>query len=125
MLLTDAKTQEIVPEGLKTSKGLIPADVIVLATGFKTNSTEFLDVRGRNGKMVSQHWTEFGGPEGYNCSVMHGFPNFFLLLGPNSITGHTSAIMAIEKWVVSFTIVQVLYYSSRPIVEHRERADTF
>lgn len=30
---------------------------------------------------------------------MSGFPNFFLLLGPNAATGHTSAIMASEKYV--------------------------
>lgn len=124
VLLTDAKTQEIVPEGLKTSKGLIPADVIVLATGFKTNSTEFLDVRGRNGKMVSQHWTEFGGPEGYNCSVMHGFPNFFLLLGPNSITGHTSAIMAIENSInYAFRILKPIFQEEATTVEIKKEAE--
>lgn len=58
---------------------------------------EFLDIRGRNGKTVTEHWSEYGGPEAYNSSVMNGFPNLFLLLGPNSLTGHTSALMAAEK----------------------------
>jgi hypothetical protein len=32
---------------------------------------------------------------------MNGFPNFFVLLGPNTITGHTSAVMAAEKYALA------------------------
>jgi len=95
---TDQKVLKIIPEGLETANGIIKADVIVLANGFKTN--EFLDplqVRGRNGISLTEHWASFGGPSAYNCSVMSGFPNFFLLLGPNAATGHTSALMVSEK----------------------------
>jgi cation diffusion facilitator CzcD-associated flavoprotein CzcO len=98
LTLTDAKPLEIVPEGIRTATGIIKADVIVLANGFKTN--EYLDplkVYGRDGLSVSEHWSNFGGPSAYNCSVMNGFPNFFMILGPNAATGHTSALMAGEK----------------------------
>jgi cation diffusion facilitator CzcD-associated flavoprotein CzcO len=96
--LTDDTILEIVPDGLKTNRGFIPADVIVLATGFQTNEfLQKLQVVGREGKTVQDHWAEYPGPEAYNCSVMNGFPNFFLLLGPNAATGHTSALMAAEK----------------------------
>ncbi|KAK2812641.1 hypothetical protein FQN50_001287 [Emmonsiellopsis sp. PD_5] len=98
--LTDAKIQGIVPEGLKTDKGVIPADVIALATGFHTNEfLPYMEIIGRDGVSVSEHWSQFGGPSAYNCSVMNGFPNFFILLGPNSATGHTSALMAAENTV--------------------------
>ncbi|KAL2857329.1 hypothetical protein BJY01DRAFT_137718 [Aspergillus pseudoustus] len=99
-LLTDAKILEIVPEGVQTSDGLIPADVIVLATGFDT--TRFLPgltVHGRNGTTVEEHWSRQDGPGAYNTSAMNRFPNFFMLLGPNTVTGHTSAIMASENSV--------------------------
>lgn len=100
VLLTDAKTEEITADGLKTDKGFIPADVIILATGFKTNKfIPYMDVVGRNGENVSQHWTKYDGPAAYNCSILSGFPNFFMLLGPNAATGHTSAMMAAEKYV--------------------------
>lgn len=56
-----------------------------------------MDVVGRNGENVSQHWSKYGGPAAYNCSVLNGFPNFFMILGPNAATGHTSAMMAAEK----------------------------
>ncbi|GAB1210831.1 hypothetical protein APSETT445_009629 [Aspergillus pseudonomiae] len=97
--LTTAKILEIVPEGVKTSDGIVAADVIVLATGFKTNQfTPFMDIVGRNGSLTD-HWKRYDGPEAYNCSAMSGFPNFFLLFGPNAGTGHTSALMAAENSV--------------------------
>ncbi|KAL2862407.1 flavin-containing monooxygenase [Aspergillus lucknowensis] len=99
-LLTDAKILEIVPEGLVTSNGLIPADVIVLATGFDTNRfLPGMQVHGRNETTVDEHWSRQDGPGAYNTSAMNGFPNFFMLLGPNTVTGHTSAIMASENSV--------------------------
>jgi cation diffusion facilitator CzcD-associated flavoprotein CzcO len=99
VLLTDAKTERITAEGIETDKGFIPTDVIVLATGFQTNKfIPYMDVVGRNGENVSQHWSRYDGPAAYNCSVLSGFPNFFMLLGPNAATGHTSAMMAAEKY---------------------------
>lgn len=108
MLLTDAKILEIVPEGLQTSNGLIEADVIVLATGFNTNTfLPGMQVYGRNNKTVEEHWGRNDGPGAYNTTSMNGFPNFFLLLGPNTITGHTSAIMATEKYACSLPYLSI------------------
>ncbi|KAJ9266930.1 hypothetical protein DTO195F2_865 [Paecilomyces variotii] len=99
LLLTDARITEIVPEGVKTTDGIIPADVIVLATGFQTNKfTSYMAVHGREGT-IEDHWARYDGPEAYNCSTLSGFPNFFILLGPNSATGHTSALIAAENSV--------------------------
>jgi cation diffusion facilitator CzcD-associated flavoprotein CzcO len=100
MHLTNAKILEIVPEGIQTSNGLIPADVIVLATGFDTNRfLPGMQVHGRENTTVDEHWARHAGPGAYNTSALSGFPNFFLLLGPNTVTGHTSAVMAAEKYV--------------------------
>ncbi|WQF76651.1 Putative flavin monooxygenase, FAD/NAD(P)-binding domain superfamily [Colletotrichum destructivum] len=98
MTLTNEKPLEIVPEGVRTEKRLIEADVIILANGYHTN--EFaagVEVVGRGGETMQSHWESFGGPEAYNCSALSGFPNFILLLGPNAATGHTSSIMALEN----------------------------
>lgn len=95
--LMESKILEIQPDGVKTTDGFVPADIIVLATGFKTNTfLPYTQVRGRHGT-VSDHWQRYDGPAAYNCTAMSGFPNFFLLLGPNAATGHTSALMASEK----------------------------
>ncbi|PYI07079.1 FAD/NAD(P)-binding domain-containing protein [Aspergillus sclerotiicarbonarius CBS 121057] len=109
ILLTNAKIERILPDGIETGQGIIPADVIVLATGFRTNRfVSSIDVVGRDGKSLDEHWAQYGGPTAYNCSVVHGFPNFFMLLGPNAATGHTSALMAIEKYTFSLLTLTLL-----------------
>ncbi|KAJ5288160.1 flavoprotein [Penicillium angulare] len=97
--LTQKKITEILPDGINTTNGFYPADVIVLATGFLTNTfLPYTQIRGSEGT-VTEHWDRYDGPGAYNCSAMSGFPNFFLSLGPNAATGHTSALMAAENSV--------------------------
>ncbi|KAK2684476.1 hypothetical protein QWA68_016280, partial [Fusarium oxysporum] len=104
LTLTDDKVFEILPEGVRTEKGLVEADVIILANGFETDPfLSGVELVGRGGKTVTEHWEEFGGPEGYNTTALSGFPNFFMLYGPNSGTGHTSTILAIEN-VINFSL---------------------
>ncbi|KAK2599994.1 hypothetical protein QQS21_005296 [Conoideocrella luteorostrata] len=97
--LSDEPIVEIVPEGVRTKNGEVTeADIIVLASGFATN--QFLggvDVIGRSGKTIEEHWSSWEGPEAYNCCALNDFPNFFMMLGPNTATGHTSTVMAIEN----------------------------
>ncbi|KAH7205161.1 uncharacterized protein BKA55DRAFT_466436, partial [Fusarium redolens] len=97
--LTNEQALRIVENGIETNRGFVEADIIMLANGFSTNTfLEGVEVVRRE-ETLTQHWESFGGAEAYNCSAMSGFPNFFMLLGPNSITGHTSAIMAVENSV--------------------------
>jgi cation diffusion facilitator CzcD-associated flavoprotein CzcO len=90
--LTDDKAVEILPNGVRMQSGeVIEADVIILANGFTTN--EYLggvEVVGRGGETIKQHWESFGGPEAYNCTALSGFPNFFLVMGM-LISGHLFA----------------------------------
>lgn len=125
LTLTDEKPLEIVARGVRTATGVVEADVIVLANGFITN--EFLiglDVRGRGGKTIQEHWKSFGGAEAYNCSVLSGFPNMFILLGPNAATGHTSAIMASENSVnYALRVIRPLLQGRGSIAELRLEAE--
>ncbi|AEO59771.1 hypothetical protein MYCTH_54721 [Thermothelomyces thermophilus ATCC 42464] len=99
--LTDEPVAEILPDGLRMRSGtVVEADVIIMANGFATNQyLPGVEVVGRDGETLAQHWESFGGPEAYNCTSLSGFPNMFFLLGPNTATGHTSAVMAIENAV--------------------------
>ncbi|KAJ4424050.1 hypothetical protein N0V82_001297 [Gnomoniopsis sp. IMI 355080] len=100
--LTNESVQEIVPEGVKMAGGrLIEADVIVACNGFQMqNFLSPIEVIGVGGETAEQHWAKMGGgPEAYNCVAMSGFPNFFAILGPNTLTGHTSAVIASENSV--------------------------
>lgn len=76
-------------DGIRTTDGTHrPADTIVWATGFR--ATEFFDgitVRGRDGADLHTRWAEAGGPEAFfGLAVPGGFPNMFLIAGPNSFT---------------------------------------
>ncbi|HLI38780.1 MAG TPA: NAD(P)/FAD-dependent oxidoreductase [Streptosporangiaceae bacterium] len=89
----------IVPAGLVTADGTLhEADVIVYATGFRViGSADELHVSGRGGRKLTDAWAQ--GVEAYRGITVPGFPNLFLLLGPNTGLGHTSVVFMIEAQV--------------------------
>ncbi|KAF8251677.1 monooxygenase [Wilcoxina mikolae CBS 423.85] len=99
--LTDSPILELTPTAIRTTTKDYPIDVIIYATGFRTNA-EFLgmEVVGREGTTLHEHWKSFGGAGSYNSMANHYFPNYFMILGPNSATGHTSALMASENTIL-------------------------
>jgi cation diffusion facilitator CzcD-associated flavoprotein CzcO len=94
-LVTDG-IERIEPEGVRSRTGqLHAADVIVYATGFK--STDFLapiEVLGRGGRRLGDQWRK--GARAYLGVTVSGFPNFFMLYGPNTNLGHNSILVMIE-----------------------------
>ncbi|KAK4664119.1 uncharacterized protein QC763_0082600 [Podospora pseudopauciseta] len=125
--LTNDKAVEILPHGVKMADGrVVEADVLVLANGFETNTpTTLLPVVGTGGHTLQEHWSEtFPGPEAYNCTSLHGFPNFFLLWGPNTATGHTSAVMAIENGVnFALRVIKPCLEGRASVVDVTEQAE--
>lgn len=76
------------------------ADTIVFANGYNVGQTMFqLPVVGRYGKTLSETWAEQEGPSAYLGTACYGFPNFFMLVGPNTATGHSSIILQTENAV--------------------------
>jgi cation diffusion facilitator CzcD-associated flavoprotein CzcO len=72
-------------------------DVLVLATGFDVvASIDSLAVTGRAGVTMREAWAARGGPEAYRGVLAHGFPNLFMMMGPNTGLGHSSMISMIE-----------------------------
>jgi cation diffusion facilitator CzcD-associated flavoprotein CzcO len=70
-------------------------DVIILATGFRVTETPFAGrVTGRAGKRLADQWSP--SPAAYRGIAVAGFPNLFLLLGPNTGLGHTSVLVMVE-----------------------------
>ncbi|CUS10077.1 unnamed protein product [Tuber aestivum] len=97
--LVKSAITRITPTGIQTSAGSHhKAQVIIFATGFRTGYFP-LPIIGKHGVSITDHFAELGGPGAYKTTAIHGFPNFFMLLGPNAATGHTSALMAIENTV--------------------------
>jgi len=73
-------------------------DVLVCATGFDTQHLlSNITITGRGGQTLAQRWQT--GPEAYQGISVAGFPNLFLMLGPNTATGHTSTLLFIEPEV--------------------------
>ncbi|MFZ8758232.1 flavin-containing monooxygenase [Microbacterium sp. HMH0099] len=71
------------------------ADVLVLATGFASTQQPYADlVRGERGTLAD-HWSE--GMTSFGSTVVSGFPNMFVLNGPNASLGHNSAVLMIEE----------------------------
>jgi 4-hydroxyacetophenone monooxygenase len=81
-----------------------PVDVIVLATGFKANDFLWpMEVRGRNGQELEQLW-EKDGARAYLGTMLPGFPNFFMLYGPNTNATGGLGIFEFEEMVTRFAL---------------------
>lgn len=83
-----------------TDEVKLAADVIILANGFEIAAwLHPMRVRGKGGLLMQDVWDERGGAQAYMGAAMDGFPNFFLIFGPNTATGHSSVILATENMV--------------------------
>ncbi|GAB1194733.1 hypothetical protein APSETT444_003982 [Aspergillus pseudonomiae] len=98
MLLTDNSVVKVGPDYVETRSGVRHvADAIIYATGFQTQKWLFpMQINGINGKDLHQVWDAAGGAEAYKGTVVSGFPNFFILYGPNAATGQHSVIFHSE-----------------------------
>ena len=89
----------ITESGIRDTDGIDrPLDALVCATGFETvHLLKSLQIHGRGGRTLAEAWS--AGPEAYHGISVTGFPNLFLMLGPNTATGHTSTLLYIEPAV--------------------------
>jgi 4-hydroxyacetophenone monooxygenase len=83
-LVTDP-IERITPTGVETTSGeTYPVDVIACATGFRANDFLWpMEVVGRDDVQVEELWAK-DGPRAYLGTMLPGFPNMFLLYGPNT-----------------------------------------
>ena len=75
-------------------------DILVMATGFDAvdGSYRGVDIRGRGGRTLADHWSE--GPRSHFGITVNGFPNMFMILGPNGpFVNLPSAIGVEAKWI--------------------------
>lgn len=119
-LVSDDPAEEIVEDAVKLRSGrLVSADAIVLANGFETlKILQPMEIRGLNGISLSEHvrdnytspkvlnkatddvvkWNQVneGIPQAYFGTCVSGFPNFAIMMGPNTTTGHLSVVYTSE-----------------------------
>ncbi|RZI86749.1 MAG: steryl acetyl hydrolase [Rubrivivax sp.] len=91
--------RRVVANGIETEDGQVhEADVIIYGTGFA--ATEFLSpmrITGLNGVDLNAAWQD--GASAYLGMTVPGFPNFFMLYGPNTNLGHNSIVYMIESQI--------------------------
>ncbi len=89
--------ERITPTGIQTKQGEhLEVDLIVWATGFHAAEDNIpYPVRGRQGLLLQDYWQD--GAHAYIGTAIPHFPNFFILAGPNTGIGHTSALHIIES----------------------------
>ena len=91
--------REVCARSIVTSDGTErEVDTIVLGTGFHVHDAPGFDrVRGRDGLTLAEAWK--GSPRAYLGTTIAGFPNLFLLVGPNSAGGFNSIIFTSEAHI--------------------------
>jgi cation diffusion facilitator CzcD-associated flavoprotein CzcO len=99
-----AKNSKVVTDGIRevTERGIVTndgtlheVDSLVLATGFKVADHPITKTLfGTDGRSLSEHWDS--GAAAYLGTTISGFPNLFLLTGPNTGLGHNSIIYMLE-----------------------------
>ncbi|HWG09762.1 MAG TPA: NAD(P)/FAD-dependent oxidoreductase [Solirubrobacteraceae bacterium] len=97
-LVTD-RIAEVTRTGIRLENGTErPADVLVLATGFKTHGfVAPMEIVGAHGHTLAEQWADV--PRAYLGMSVPGFPNMFLLYGPNTNGGTGSVVYVIESGV--------------------------
>ena len=87
--------QTFTPDGIQAGETARAHDIVVFATGFETNPfLKMIDVRGVSGVSLREHWKD--GAYAYLGVATAGFPNMFMMYGPNTNTGHTSIVYKLE-----------------------------
>ena len=94
------KISEVGPRSIVTVDGVEhPIDVLILATGFKVTNHPVLGLlRNSAGQSLKDAWDETGA-RAYLGTTVPGFPNMFVLGGPNTGQGHTSMVFTIEAQI--------------------------
>jgi cation diffusion facilitator CzcD-associated flavoprotein CzcO len=97
-LITD-DIVEVTETGVVTADGsTYEVDAIIYGTGFQvTEALTAQRIAGRNGLKIQDVWGD--GIEAHRGITVPGFPNFFLLLGPNTGLGHNSVVFMIESQI--------------------------
>jgi cation diffusion facilitator CzcD-associated flavoprotein CzcO len=95
-VITD-RIREVKANSIVTEDGLeYEIDTIIFGTGFHVTDSQLPQyIHGRDGRSLADHW--HAGSSAYFGTTVSGFPNLFLLIGPNTGLGHNSMVYMIES----------------------------
>lgn len=101
-------------------------DVLILATGFTSTEPPIARrVRGRDGLLLADAWSD--GMVAHNSTTVAGFPNLFVIDGPNASLGHNSAVHMIETQIgfVLEAIDHLAAFDAQTLEPTREAQDHY
>ena len=119
--LVTERIERVTPSSIVTVDGRErPVDAIVLATGFKaTEYLEGIDVVGVDGRRLHDDWAEVA--HAYMGLTVSGYPNFFMLYGPNTNQGGNSIIVILEAQA-TYIVERVAGHAPAPGTRRRRPA---
>ncbi|KAI0052204.1 FAD/NAD-P-binding domain-containing protein [Auriscalpium vulgare] len=89
----------VTENGLRLKTGeKVPFDVIIYATGFVTEKFP-VTIKNTHSETVNEYWERHGGPAAYLGTTLPTFPNFIIIEGPNTATGHASVVFTEETQI--------------------------
>lgn len=120
--------QEITEKGVGTKSGAeYPLDILVFATGYDamTGTLLKMDIRGRDGLSLREKWADGAETKTYLGLAVNGFPNMFMITGPESPSVLSNVPTSIEQhveWI--FECIEYMKEKGYEIVEATEEEET-
>jgi 4-hydroxyacetophenone monooxygenase len=115
---------EVTAEGVIANNGeVFPADIIIYATGFKTDQFLWpMEIRGRGGQLLSETWSEE--PSAYLGITVNGFPNFYCMFGPGTNLAFGGSLVFNGECQMRYTMecIKLLLQSGDKALECTEEA---
>ena len=120
--LTTERIVAIDRDGVRTADGAHHRlDALILSTGFKASAPFPRGlIFGIGGRDLIEVWRD--GPQAYKGTTVSGFPNLFLLMGPNTGLGHNSMIYMIESQI-AYVMDALRTMDARGLAQVEVRAD--
>ncbi|MED4750763.1 NAD(P)/FAD-dependent oxidoreductase [Brevibacillus choshinensis] len=117
---------EITPKGLQTEEAEYELDILVFATGYDAMTGPLLkmDIRGKNGLPLKEKWAEGARVKTYLGIATAGFPNMFMITGPESPSVLSNMPVSIEQhveWIAD--CIQYLRDHGKDCIEPKSDAE--
>ncbi|KAJ5785362.1 uncharacterized protein N7503_010574 [Penicillium pulvis] len=113
--LSNSPITKITENAVHTEDGKVfECDVVICATGFDVSHRPHYPIVGQNGVSLADKWAEE--PESYLSVSTSGFPNYFIMMGPNCLGGHGSLVESLNwtgdyfvKWIKKIATEDIKY----------------
>lgn len=118
--------EEITPNGIKTIAEEIELDTLVFATGFDgmTGPLFKMDIRGKDGIALKDKWEDGTNTRTYLGLATNGFPNMFMITGPESPSVLSNMPISIEQhveWIMD--CINYMKENNIELIEANEKAE--